>query len=304
MQRQQHKWMRSVLTVASLYNLIWGAWVVLFPAAIFRLLAMSPPHELWIWKCLGMVVGVYGVAYAFAAVDPVRHWPVVAAGLLGKVLGPLGLVSAARSGELPWRFGWVCLTNDLIWWVPFALILRAAWRNFRLEPEHGRSLPWQRAHTEWGQALGELSFETPVLLVALRHGGCTFCREALALLAESRPEIEAGGTRIVLAHMGTPDAGAALAARYGLQDLARVADPNRLLYRAVGLRRGSIREVLGPHVLWRGLTVGVLGRHGVAIPVTDPFQMGGAFLLHQGRIEREFRYRDAADRPDFTALAI
>jgi hypothetical protein len=27
----------------------------------------------------------------------------------------------------------LCLTNDLIWWIPFALYLRDAWPSFRRE---------------------------------------------------------------------------------------------------------------------------------------------------------------------------
>lgn len=88
---------------------------------------MAPPNYPEIWQCLGMVVGVYGIGYAIAAFDPVRHWPIVLVGLLGKLLGPIGFLWYALAGTLPWRGGWLNVTNDLIWWVPFALILRHAW---------------------------------------------------------------------------------------------------------------------------------------------------------------------------------
>jgi hypothetical protein len=39
-------------------------------------------------------VEVYGVEYAAAALAPLRHWPVVLAGLLGKILGPIAFLSA------------------------------------------------------------------------------------------------------------------------------------------------------------------------------------------------------------------
>jgi hypothetical protein len=75
-----------------------------------------------------MIVGVYGVGYWIAASDPYRHWPIVLVGLLGKVLGPIGLPLAVWKGELPWTFGIHNITNDLIWWVPFTVILHGAWR--------------------------------------------------------------------------------------------------------------------------------------------------------------------------------
>ena len=49
-------------------------------------------------------------------------------GLLGKVLGPLGYLSHAAQGTLPWQFGWVVLFNDVIWWPVFLLF---AWKHAR-----------------------------------------------------------------------------------------------------------------------------------------------------------------------------
>jgi hypothetical protein len=75
------------------------------------------------------VVGVYGVGYWIAAFDPLKHYPIVLVGFLGKLLGPIGFLDAAIKGRLPWAFGWINVTNDLIWWIPFALIL---YRTYQL----------------------------------------------------------------------------------------------------------------------------------------------------------------------------
>ncbi len=125
--------MAGTLWLAAAYNMAWGALVVLFPLAPFRWAGMVPPNYPQIWQCVGMIVGDYGVGYAIAARDPLRHWPIVLVGLLGKVLGPIGFAFSVVRGDLPWIAGWTILTNDLIWWVPFALILRRA----RLAPRNG-----------------------------------------------------------------------------------------------------------------------------------------------------------------------
>ena len=106
-------WMRQVLKAAAVYNLVWGASVIIFPSMWFSWLGMSPPAYPEIWQCVGMIVGVYGIGYWIAAQDPFRHWPIVLVGLLGKVLGPIGFLWAVFQGRLPWEFGATILTNDL-----------------------------------------------------------------------------------------------------------------------------------------------------------------------------------------------
>ena len=126
------RWMRSVLLAAAAYNLLWGAWVVIAPLHVWRLFDMAAINYPSVWQSVGMIVGVYGLGYGIAALDPARHWPIVLVGFLGKVFGPIGLAQKVwLEGELPVRFGWVNVFNDLIWIVPFALILRWAWSNHR-----------------------------------------------------------------------------------------------------------------------------------------------------------------------------
>ena len=120
--------MSRVLWAAAIYNLIWGAFAVLFPLAPFRWAGMEPPNYPELWQCIGMIVGVYGLLYGLAATDPLRHWPIVAVGLLGKICGPIGFLNAALHGRIPWIAGLTIVTNDLIWWLPFASILYTAWR--------------------------------------------------------------------------------------------------------------------------------------------------------------------------------
>ena len=120
--------MRIVLFLAAAYNLLWGAWVVLYPLSAFQLVKMAPINYPPIWQCVGMIVGVYGLGYACAALNPVRHWPIILVGLLGKLLGPLGFFVSAIAGQLPWRFMLILVPNDFIWWVPFTMILLHAYK--------------------------------------------------------------------------------------------------------------------------------------------------------------------------------
>ncbi|WKN42805.1 alkyl hydroperoxide reductase [Tunicatimonas pelagia] len=119
-------WMSLTLKIAAAYNLLWGAWVVLFPNHFFELVGMELPRHTMIWQGMGMVIGVYGLGYWWSSFDPVRHWPIVVVGFLGKIFGPIGFVYNYLLSEVPAAFAYTLITNDFIWWVPFFLILRAA----------------------------------------------------------------------------------------------------------------------------------------------------------------------------------
>ncbi len=134
-------WMARVLMAAAAYNILWGASVVLSPVTFFNLGSMMAPRYPELWQCIGMIVGVYGIGYAIAATSPYRHWPIVLVGFLGKIFGPIGFLQAAVEGRLPWRAGWLIVTNDLIWWIPFALILAGAWRAHHNSPASPASEP-------------------------------------------------------------------------------------------------------------------------------------------------------------------
>ena len=116
--------MQIILRLAALYNLLWGLVAVLFPIQCFKLFGMEPPLYPQLWQCIGMIVGVYGVGYWFAADNPMVHWPIVLVGFLGKVFGPIGFAMALINGQFPLMFGLNIIFNDLIWWIPFFIILK------------------------------------------------------------------------------------------------------------------------------------------------------------------------------------
>lgn len=299
------RWMRAVLLAAGVYNVLWGAFVVLFPTAMFRWLEMPLPNYPQLWQCIGMIVGVYGIGYAIAAFNPIRHWPIVLVGFLGKIFGPLGMVQALWTGSLPWGFALNCVTNDLIWWVPFGLILKHAWEQQRPAPAPP-SLPdeaalLKEARTSDGRSLAQISRAQPTLVVFLRHSGCAFCREALADLRARRAQIEREGTGLVLVHMSTPEAFAAFAKAYDLADLPALSDHSARLYQGIGLRRGTVAQLFGWGV-WRRAVRALLAGHRVGSVDGDVAQMAGAFLIHHERVVRRYLHANAADRPDYLEL--
>ena len=124
---------RVVFTAAGLYNILWGLWSAVDPQWLFRFAGMPPANHPAVFACLGMVVGLYGILYLEVSRVPERGWLIAAVGLAGKVLGPAGMLWLIWSGAWPPSAGALCLTNDLLWWIPFGLYLRDAWPAFRAD---------------------------------------------------------------------------------------------------------------------------------------------------------------------------
>jgi hypothetical protein len=131
----RRNWHRGVFVAAGLYNLAWGAYTALDPQWLFRFAGMPPANYPEIFACLGMVIGLYGVLYLQVAREPEGGWLLAAVGLAGKVLGPVGWLHLVWSGRWPAASVLLCLTNDLIWWLPFGLYLVDAWPAFRRQDQ-------------------------------------------------------------------------------------------------------------------------------------------------------------------------
>lgn len=296
-------WMCLVLKAAGIYNLLWGIFAIVFPTAIFRWAGFDPlPEYPELWQCIGMIVGVYGVGYWIAGTNPYRHWPIVLVGLLGKILGPIGFVAAVLSERFPASMGWTILTNDLIWWVPFVVILFGAARDSqaRSTMELSDVIPCDQN----GRSFEEVTAQGRHLVVLLRHAGCTFCRESLAKLSADRVDLEARGWHLVIVHMG-PEAGEteALFSRYSLENATRISDPGSVLYRRFQLPLGNIADLLGVQIWVAGFRAFVFGRHGIGKLVGNGFQMPGTVLIENGRVLHVEAGPDASYIPDACALS-
>lgn len=297
-------WSRTWLRAAGIYNVVWGAVVIAFPGLFFHWAGMEPLNYPQIWQCVGMIVGVYGVGYWIAARDSRRHWPIVLVGLLGKIFGPIGFAKALIDGSFPPGFGVNIIFNDLIWWVPFGMMLWDAAKS-RGEPPAlgpGEASPLDELRDGSGRSVRELSGEGPMLVVFVRHAGCTFCREALAELERVGPRLGERGVKLGIVTMSSGERNGELAASFGLTGATWFSDPDRVAYRGMELERGTFWQLFGARVWWPGVRATLRG-HLVGGVEGDGFQMPGAFLVHRGRVVRAFRHAHAADRPDYVELA-
>lgn len=310
---EQPRWAPAVLRLAAIYNLVWGAWVIFFPNHLFDWTGIPRLNYPGIWQCVGMIVGVYGIGYWFAANDFRRHWPIVLVGFLGKIFGPIGFLQSAMTGVLPWSWGVTILTNDLIWWIPFGSMLYITFKDWN-DPRQ-RSVDTslgdvpktlaqvnQEAIASDGRSLSAISRSQKTLVVFLRHSGCTFCRQALDELRKQSSKLASESIIPVIVHMGTMEEGKKMLASHQMIDTLQVSDPSCRLYRAYELDRGSLSQLFGMEVWWAGFKAALVQRHGLGKLAGDGFQLGGAFLIRDDKIIESHRSTSAADATPFCKL--
>ena len=127
------RWHAWVLLASAVHSGVWGVFIIALPersAAVYGF--AKPPHELHLWQGSGLFITLLAVGYLLASRNPVQHWGLVLIGLLAKVLGAIGMAQASFFGDVPTKVLWLLPINDVIWWVPFAIIVNNGMR--RSEP--------------------------------------------------------------------------------------------------------------------------------------------------------------------------
>jgi peroxiredoxin len=159
-------------------------------------------------------------------------------------------------------------------------------------------------HTESGASLLALTEASPVLLVFLRHFGCSFCRQAISDVADLRGELARRDVRPVFVHLGTPERAKPFFDYYGIGDVERVSDPEAAVYQLplFALPRMHPALTLFQPAVWVGWFKGALFKHGIGAIKEDGHQMQGIFFLNGPKIVRQFRYKTIADEPDYLRL--
>jgi hypothetical protein len=257
-----------------------------------------------LWRTLGLISGFLGFAFLIAATDPLRHWPIVLFGFIKFIATTIIVSFTVWNSTLPAASLLFLPLDDLIWIPPFALILWATIRaNTGIPPT--RSAPYsvsEAAKTyqlSSGETLLEASEKRPLVLVFLRHFGCTFTRQILRGLQDLEQQAKQHDADLILVHM--LQSGKEIDYLGDHSTVARIADPRCELYRAFGLGKGGFLELFGPHVWWRGL-ISVFKGCGVGHLAGDGLQMPGAFVFWRGAIVSSQPAKTAADLPDLSGL--
>ncbi len=298
------RWMRKILVVGGLYHLLFAIWVMTCPLHAFDFLNLPHPNHPILWQILGVISGILGLGLLIAAKNPIHHWLIVLLGLIKSVVATVVIVAAVWRTELPVSALIILGFDDVVWMPFFALILWAALRaHAGIPPSRRQPYTIEEAAAAYqlsdGRKLHEASMQKPLVLVFLRHFGCTFTRQILRGLQDLEQQAKQQHAELILVHM--LQSGEEMDYLGRNSNISRIADPRCELYRAFGLGKGGFLELFGPHVWWRG-AIAIFKGCGVGHLAGDGLQMPGAFVFHQGKIIASQPAQSAADLPNLEAL--
>lgn len=156
--------------------------------------------------------------------------------------------------------------------------------------------------TNKNRTVEEASHSNPILLVFLRHFGCTFCREALHDLSLKKSSYEKEGINLIFVHMADDQDAYAYFEKYHIGSPEFVSDKTCRFYAGMGLGKGNFSQLFGLQVMLRGIQAGLVHGRSLGQQFGDGFQMPGIFLIHNGIIKDKFIHKLASDRPDYDEL--
>jgi peroxiredoxin len=281
------RWMRRSKLAASVYFLACGL-SALFAPGLWWLAAGLPAQQ------VPLLMGVIGTlmlslsAGALAAAASPSQWGLPLVLFIACALDALLVLHALLVGTLPALNGLSFLLLDGVWIYLFLCMLHWSYEQALVREKTQPTLPiadaLQKKPVGVLKSLGQLSHEKPLVLVFIRHTGCTFCRYHLELLAAERAQGAAQESQIVLVGMSPASAMESLREQYKLDGVLLVSDPERVLYRACGLRIGSFLDLLGPRQIFAALRSGALLKHGIGWLQGSGFQLQGAVVIDREKI--------------------
>jgi peroxiredoxin len=150
--------------------------------------------------------------------------------------------------------------------------------------------------TEGPVELSERWRQGPLVVAFMRHFGCPFCREQLIDLDRAHDDIRGAGGEVVCVFQYRAAPTRNFCRQRGV-DLDCLGDPERQAYGAVGLERGSARDLYSPRLsiaLVRAARKGAFSGK----PEGDARQMPGTFVVgRDGRLALAHYNRDQGQNP-------
>lgn len=284
------KFNQNVLLIYSLLS---------FVAGLYFLLSINEASG----SLLGIIFFSLSFASFLAKFEPAKHWPSVLLFLVFHLLLFVVSFKALLNGSTTSQDYILSVFSFIVIFPLFNLLSYAFFEHtvefdgFKKSQDLMKSIK-----TSQYQTLFDLSKNNKVLLVFVRHFGCTFCRETVSEIAKIDESIKTKNWELVYVHMSDPDFGEEFFAKYYSKKVHHISDPGRVLYKSFNLSRGTLLELFGPSTWLKGLYYGYFKGHGVGDIEGDSLQLGGVFLIENGEVKYEKKANKASDIISVNAL--
>ena len=149
-------------------------------------------------------------------------------------------------------------------------------------------------------------WQNKVLVLAFtRHFGCPQCKEMLDELVTGYPELVGAGLSLAVVTQGTLDQTKEFCAERAPGILC-LSDPDRKIYAAFGLERGTLRQTFLSAQVWRSnRTLKKTRGWNTELPPPgqDSMLMSGTFVIGpDGLVRLPYYYENIADHPPLDLL--
>jgi len=296
---------QNILKVSSVFSLFWGLLFIFSPGSFSTAGSIVLPITSAAFVVLtGIVYLLNSLILYIASFDKARHWlAILLVSFIDLAVTCLFLYFTVNSyyDLLPGSL--LCLIH-LVKYLALLGVLNAAYEENTFEesaPKKFNDL-LGIVRTSQNKSLLELSNEKKVLLVFVRHFGCTFCRETVSEFAKIDDMIAEKNYHLVFVHMSDTDFGNQFFSQYYKHPVHHISDPAKLLYRSLNLKRGTFLQLFGPMTWVRGIYAGLFKGNGLGEVEGDSLQLGGLFILDQGKIVFEHRSKSASQQFQLKAL--
>lgn len=276
----------KILKLGSLYHFIGGGIFLIFSSSLVHFFNVSESSHLFL-QVVGVFYLVFSIGYYFSSNYIEENWLFVLMALVEKVLfGLYGIFLVTRFGLNPAAISffivdaivWICLLYRILDFI-------YAYNNYEEDSKTSFADLAKMVRTNKGDRLIELSNKRPLLLVFIRHLGCTFCRETVSEISEIENKIKEKNLEPVFVHLSDPSFGDKFFGEYFNHEVSHISDPTRVLYRALKIKRGSLWQLYGLKTWYRGIVAAIFKGHGGVKSIEgDVMQLGAYFILDKGQI--------------------
>jgi hypothetical protein len=123
--------MRYLLRFVAVYNVLAGIGMLIFYHEGYKMLGVVKPSLNLPIQLVGVLVGLFGVGYWLVANNPVENRNVLMLGFWSKALGSVLGLYYVILGKLPLLFLPVLFFADIVYLLPFAVIMHRLYRLAR-----------------------------------------------------------------------------------------------------------------------------------------------------------------------------